>query len=55
MATVWWHGKRVGFREIRHEPTHLWGRNNDLTMTYIRVGKKAAGRMLDGRKWSEMP
>ena len=35
--------------------SHRWGKENLQTMTYVRVGKKAAGRLLDGREWNERP
>jgi len=34
---------------------HCWGKGDALQMTYCRVGKKAAGRLLDGREWNELP
>jgi protein gp37 len=34
---------------------HRWGRDNALHCTYCRVGKKLAGRLLDGREWNEIP
>jgi protein gp37 len=33
----------------------LCGRLHDLDFDFARVGKKAAGRLLDGREWSEFP
>lgn len=33
---------------------HVWDRNSPTGYS-IRVGKKAAGRLLDGRTWDEMP
>lgn len=39
-----------------HEPTHgWWARPVDEDPIFRRVGKKAAGRLLDGRTWDEMP
>jgi hypothetical protein len=42
------------------DETSTWnGRQNDprdgYEVTVIKVGKKAAGRLLDGREWSEFP
>lgn len=45
-------GRRVQYREER---THRWGRGNTLWMQYIRIGKKRAGCLLDGRKWLQKP
>jgi hypothetical protein len=36
-------------------PTDRWGRDNAMDCTYCRVGKKLAGRLLDGREWNEIP
>jgi len=50
-----WHDGRQSRCEKREEPEHRWGKNDGLRMTYLRVGKKAAGRLLDGREHSEFP
>jgi protein gp37 len=36
-------------------PEHRWGKNDLQTMSYVAVGKKTAGRLLDGREWNDMP
>jgi len=41
--------------EFREEPSHTWGKDDRCTMTYVKVGKAKAGRLLDGREWSEFP
>lgn len=41
--------------ELRHMPTHTWGRNDQQTMTYVHVGKARAGALLDGVAHKEMP
>jgi len=38
----------------RRQPLHLYHRWPDKTQM-LRVGKKAAGRLLDGREWNEFP
>lgn len=43
----------------KHQHRFAWRigekNNNELPISCYRVGKKAAGRLLDGREWSEMP
>jgi protein gp37 len=36
-------------------PDHRWPDEDAGEAAVLRVGKKAAGRLLDGREWSEMP
>lgn len=36
-------------------PEHTWGKNSLQQMQYLKVGKKIAGRLLDGREWNEFP
>lgn len=43
------------FVEVLHMPDHKWGKDDRLEMIYLRVGKKTAGRLLDGREWNEYP
>lgn len=50
-----WNDGREAIAEMRYERDHRWGPDNVLQMTYLRVGKKAAGRLLDGRTWDEFP
>ena len=38
-----------------NEAIHEWGDGNAITSRSWRYGKKAAGRMLDGRLWDEVP
>jgi len=39
-----------------HEPEGKWYWPDGLAdVVYRRVGKKAAGRLLDGREWNEVP
>lgn len=41
--------------ELIHKKDHLWGKNDLQTMDYLKLGKHAAGRLLDGREHSEFP
>lgn len=42
--------------DVETDRYHWWGGNwGDGKPLSVRVGKKAAGRMLDGREWNEMP
>lgn len=54
-ANVSRHEDKPRFIEVLDRPDHTWGKENKLQMTYLRVGKKAAGRLLDGREWKEYP
>jgi protein gp37 len=45
---------RTVFRTVRREPEDNKP-NAGLADLYFRVGKKRAGRLLDGREWSEFP
>lgn len=48
-----------GFDYSKYEQRSLWAGEvndpNDLPSLHMRVGKKAAGRLLDGVEWNEMP
>lgn len=52
-APIPWHGDECG-RELERMAGARNGKWDAETDT-IRVGKKAAGRLLDGREWNEMP
>lgn len=43
-----------GFVSLSH-PMHEWGEGDAITTRSWRRGKKAAGRLLDGRTWDEVP
>lgn len=45
--------KKLDFFSLTHDPKVLSFENQ--SMEFWRVGKKAAGRLLDGREWSEYP
>lgn len=45
--------KQRAHREERDD--HRWGKEGNIIMTYFKVGKKRAGRLLDGRTWDESP
>ncbi len=47
-------GQQKTVRRIEIED-HKWGRNNQLHMSYFKVGKTAAGRLLDGKEWLQLP
>lgn len=48
-------GGHLGFSGEWSSPTaKIWGTNHPPVFM-VRVGKKAAGRLLDGREWNEMP
>jgi protein gp37 len=36
-------------------PQHKWGKQQLQSMEYVAAGKKAAGHLLDGREWRELP
>lgn len=51
--------EKIGFVAIDgtwkdHQPFG-WGRDYPRSVSVWRVGKKKAGRLLDGREWNEMP
>jgi protein gp37 len=48
-------GTEIRARVVLDNAEHRWGKENRLCMTYVAVGKKAAGRLLDGREWSQFP
>ena len=41
--------------EMLEVDEHRWGKAGKLSMKYAFVGKRRAGRMLDGRTWDELP
>lgn len=49
-----WSDGRKQRARLRKENEHQWGKNNLQVMEYLNVGKKAAGRLLDGREWNEL-
>lgn len=56
MGTVTLRGGRQKRCAIAYQiPGHWWGRNQGNSGTYCRVGKKAAGCLLDGHEHKEFP
>jgi len=47
-------GTKIKCKILKMEE-HRWGKENKLRMTYCKIGKKKAGRILDGRTWDEYP
>lgn len=56
-AGVAFHFKQWGeYKATRKDVSEIWGRHYEfLDQNMERVGKKAAGRVLDGRTWDEYP
>lgn len=54
-ANVSRHEDKPKMVEVLDMPDHKWGKDSLLQMTYLRVGKKRAGRLLDGREWDQFP
>lgn len=55
-----WRAQLHNGDEVDGEPDHIWLASdvesaNDSEYAAYRLGKKAAGRLLDGRTWDEMP
>lgn len=48
-------GTAVNLPDLANNQQALWGDGKTNHVVATRVGKKAAGRLLDGREWSEFP
>jgi protein gp37 len=48
-------GEYLGWWDVKADYGESWGKDDESTICFVKVGKKAAGRLLDGREWNEYP